>query len=211
VLGRAPETDTWFVCGRSDTLEDRFVVRRLWLRGVASDRWALLLSFAAYGQALDDSLAVGDVVRADVHRYPGAAELRALVGRIEEPGVRPAAMLEPPVVTRATSLAGACDEVGRAIAIVPWLERWPVTVSASPTLSGGRWILTDHTGSLPLLAGPDGLAPLVALSRGGAVTVSCEWTSAGLIPLAVHLDDRSVDLGPRGGFHERRWPQWWQR
>ena len=64
---------------------------------------------------------------------------------------------------------------------------------------------------LYFVAGPDGLAPLVALSRGGSLTVTCEWTGAGLIPLAVHLDDRSVDLGPHGGFHERRWPQWWAR
>ncbi|MEZ5257780.1 MAG: hypothetical protein R2705_13060, partial [Ilumatobacteraceae bacterium] len=76
VLDTAPETDRWHVLGRSDTLEDRIVVRRLWARGEASGDWALLLSFAAYGQELERELAVGQAVVADLHRYPGRRELR---------------------------------------------------------------------------------------------------------------------------------------
>jgi len=80
VLAGVPETDDWFVAGRSDVREDRIEVRRTWLRGERSGRWAMLLSFAAYQQSLDDSFAVGTVVHADLHRYPGGS-LRALAGR----------------------------------------------------------------------------------------------------------------------------------
>jgi hypothetical protein len=203
ILARPPETDRWLVCGRSDTLEDRIVVRRLWVRGERTRRWALLLSFAAYGQSLDDTRRVGDVITADLHRYPGRCEVRALLGaeaeRVPSPSVV-GAVVGPP----ASSVAGAADAVGRVVAAVPWTQRWPVTVSAAPTLAAGRWVLTDHTGSLPLVVAGDGAAPLVALSRGGYLTLTCEWTSSGLVPLAVHLTDRHVDVGPRGGFHERR-------
>ena len=34
VLAGVPETDEWFVAGRSDVREDRIEVRRVWLRGV---------------------------------------------------------------------------------------------------------------------------------------------------------------------------------
>src|SRR5690606_36289726 len=44
VLAGVPETDEWFVAGRSDTREDRIEVRRWWLRGTRSGRWAMLLS-----------------------------------------------------------------------------------------------------------------------------------------------------------------------
>ena len=71
MLGGVPDTDEWFVAGRSDTREDRIEVRRWWLRGAQSGRWAMLLSFAAYQQSLDDSFTVGTVVHADLHRYPG--------------------------------------------------------------------------------------------------------------------------------------------
>ncbi len=77
VLAGVPETDHWLVAGRSDTREDRIEVRRTWLRGLTSGRWALVLSFAAYRQSLDTSLEVGTTIHADLHRYPGHA-LRAI-------------------------------------------------------------------------------------------------------------------------------------
>lgn len=199
VLARAPETDRWLVAGRSDTLEDRIVVRRSWLRGEASRRWALVLSFAAYRQSLDGALPVGTVIRADLHRYPGRNELRCALGSVHG---APEDLAAGPDTT---SLAGACDDIGTALAGVPWTERWPVTVAAAPTLHRGGWSLVDHTGSMPILETSGSLAPLVAVSGGRAVPITAEWTPAGLIPLAVHLADRSIDFGPRGGFHERRW------
>ena len=104
VLAGVPDTDEWVVAGRSDTREDRIEVRRIWLRGVDSRRWALVLSFAAYRQSLDTSLRVGTSVHADLHRYPGPA-LRALVGLRHADPVEPA---RPPAV----DVAGACDEIG---------------------------------------------------------------------------------------------------
>jgi hypothetical protein len=199
VLARAPETDRWFVAGRSDVLEDRIVVRRSWLRGLASREWALLLSFAAYGQSLDGGVPVGTVLHADLHRYPGCNELRCVLGVVH---AAPAAPADEPLTT---SLAGACDEIGSRLAGVPWLERWPVTVAAAPTLSGGSWSLVDHTGSVPLAPGREAAPTLVAVSGGRSVGITAEWTAEGFVPLAVHGPDRSVDVGPRGGFHERQW------
>ena len=188
VLAGVPETDTWVVAGRSDTREDRIEVRRVWLRGVDSGRWAMVLSFAAYRQSLDTSLRVGTAVRADLHRYPGGA-LRALLGaRTGEP-IEPAA---PP----AADVATACDEVGRRVAVEPWVERLPMTVRAAPGRSGGRWSLGDGSGSIPLLATPVALATLLAASRGAPVDVTAEWTPHGVVPLAVHLPGRTLDVGP---------------
>jgi hypothetical protein len=194
VLAGVPDTDQWIVAGRSDTREDRIEVRRIWLRGAISGRWALVLSFAAYQQSLDTSLVVGTSVEADLHRYPGPA-LRALVGaRHAEPleGVR------PPVNT----VAGACDELGSMLANEPWLDRLAVTVRASPTRFGSRWVLTDDTGSLPVLesghfgSGTD-ISTLLAVSGGGPVDMTVEWTPHGVVPLAIHLAGRSIDIGPR--------------
>ncbi len=199
VLAAAPESGAWQVLGRSDALEDRIVVRRTWLRALSPPgQWALVLSFAAYGQALTDTPRPGDRLYADVHRYPGRLELRSLIGEVAE---HRRAVDDVPSTT---SLAGACDEVGESLAAVPWLERWPVCVLAAPTLVDGRWWLVDHTGSLPL-AGPAAPLALVAITAGRAAPVACEWTADGLVPLSVHTDGRLIDIGPRGGFHERRW------
>lgn len=199
VLGRAPESGEWQVLGRSDVLEDRIVVRRTWMRSTGVEwRWALVLSFAAYGQSLVDGPQPGDVLYADVHRYPGRLELRSLLGEVAE------AVVGSAPIPATTSLAGACDEVGAALAAVPWIERWPVCVLATPTFAAGRWALTDHTGSLTL-AGSAAPVALVAASGGRPVPIMGEWTADGVVPLALHSDGRLVDVGPRGGFHERRW------
>ncbi len=188
VLGGVPDTDDWIVAGRSDTREDRIEVRRHWLRGATSGRWALVLSFAAYRQSLDTSLVVGTSLSADLHRYPGPA-LRALVGLRHGGPVAPA---RPPAV----DVAAACGEIGSMLVAEPWLDRLPVTVRAAVSQAGSAWVLTDDSGSLPVLAGPS-MATLLAVSGGAPVDVTVEWTSHGVIPLAIHLPDRSIDIGPR--------------
>jgi hypothetical protein len=212
VRAGVPDTDTWVVAGRSDTREDRIEVRRVWLRGRRSGRWAMVLSFAAYRQSLDTSLVVGAELTADLHRFPGPS-VRALVGIVHDAaGVAP----PPPAVT----IAEACDEIGAWFAAEPWLDRVPVTVRATPTVAHGRWVLTDATGSLALTdrAGDDvtdrapgrapgrtsgggadqgGRAALLAASAGAPVDITVEWTLDGAVPLTVHLPDRALDIGPR--------------
>lgn len=189
VLAGVPDTDEWFVAGRSDVREDRIEVRRLWLYGTTTKRWAMLLSFAAYQQSLDDSFMVGTIVHADLHRYPGPS-LRALAGR------RYADPL-PFVTPSPDTVAGICDSIGDAIALEPWSERHAAIVRAVPTVLDGRWVLADATGSLPLIGPGRSLATLLAASAGAPVTVTVEWSPWGVQPLTIHLDDRAIDVGPR--------------
>ena len=188
VLAGVPQTDHWVVMGRSDTREDRIEVRRIWLRGASTGAWAMVLSFAAYQQSLDTSFDVGTQVHADLFRYPGAVALRVLVGpRHSEPQPAPAIV--------GSSITGACAEIGHALAAEPWLERYPICVLAAPTRDGGRWLLTDSTGSLPLVEGT-AIGTLLACTAGRPTPITAEWTAAGLVALTVHLADRAVDIGP---------------
>ena len=194
VLAGVPDTDHWIVAGRSDVREDRIEVRRHWLRGSSSGRWALCLSFAAYQQSLDTSLRVGTSLHADIHRYPGPA-LRSLVGSRYALPVEP---VSPPSHT----IAEGCDEVGSMLVTEPWLDRLPVTIRARLTRSGRVWALADATGSLPVLdvgtrQFDAGLAMLLAVSEGREVDLTVEWTPHGVVPLSIHLPDRTVDIGPR--------------
>jgi hypothetical protein len=189
VLGGVPDSDTWVVAARSDTREDRIEVRRHWLRGVTSGRWALVLSFAAYRQSLDTSLTVGTAIDADLHRYPGPA-LRALVGERHGDPVEPA---RPP----AGGVVAACGDVGTMLAAEPWLDRVPFTVTAAIAAVGDGFALADPGGTLPLIARGRPLATLLAVAGGDAVDVTCEWTPRGVVPLTIHLADRSIDIGPR--------------
>ncbi len=189
VLAGVPDTDHWVVMGRSDVREDRIEVRRVWLRGATTGRWAMLLSFAAYGQSLDASMVVGTQVHADLFRYPGALGLRVLLGRTHE-----AAQAAGQVA--GCTIGEACAQVGAAVAAEPWIERYPVCVVAAPARAGGRWVLTDGDGSLPLVDGAAGIGALLACSEGRPLPVTAEWTPQGMVPLTAHLADRAIDVGP---------------
>lgn len=188
VLGGVPHTAHWEVRGRSDTREDRIEVRRQWLFDPATASWAMILSFAAYGQSLDTTLPVGSTIHADVFHYPGALGIRCLVGLRHD----------APVTSRApagVSVAMACSHIGTALVAEPWLERWPVTVRASVARRGQRWWLTDNDGAVPLVVGQRH-GVLLAVTAAQPQAITCEWTADGFIPLAVHLADRTVDIGP---------------
>ncbi|WP_116999019.1 hypothetical protein [Desertimonas flava] len=191
VEASVPETDTWLVAGRSDNREDLIEVRRVWLYGAKSGEWALSLSFAAYRQSLDTTLLAGTSIVADLHRYPGRA-LRVIVGERHDGPANGVDLAE----TAALTVAAACDAVGRRLAREPWLERAPVIVRAAPTIGDGGWVLTDATGSLPLVVN-ESLPVLLAASAGAPVVAAAEWTAAGLVPLTVFADGRALDIGPR--------------
>jgi hypothetical protein len=97
---------------------------------------------------------------------------------------------------RGSTIAEACAQIGTAVAAEPWLERYPVCLDAAPSRAGGRWVLTDSSGSLALVPGTANVATLLACTAGRPATITAEWTPAGLVPLTVHLRDRAVDIGP---------------
>jgi SWIM zinc finger len=198
VESAAPVTDRWLVAGRSDTREDLVEVRRVWLLGIDSGSWAMILSFAAYRQSLDDSLVIGTIVDGDLHRYPGSAH-RALVGACS--GVdSDRASAHAAAVDAAATTADACRVVGDALAVEPWLERVPAIVTGAVTRSDGEWLITDESGSLPIApeaARSDAVATFLAASGGRPITVAIEWTARGFFPLTAFLDDRAIDIGPR--------------
>jgi hypothetical protein len=149
----------------------------------------MLLAFGTFGNDVTTEHPVGTVLHADVHWYPGASPLRALVGRLHDPArVTTAA---PPAGT----VAEAAAAVGWSIAAEPWLERAPACVSATPVpLGNGRWSLADDTGSVPIVPGFWRTAELVALSGGRPLTVMGEWSSDGFMPLTLWASGHAVAL-----------------
>ncbi|MFA1538986.1 SWIM zinc finger family protein [Actinomadura monticuli] len=180
--------DLWWVIGSRDTAQDLLTTRRVWLRGRRTGRPALVLSFAAPGTPLDASLLVGTEVDAELAFYPGSQPLRALVAErygAAEPGM-----------PGGTSVQGFLDEHAAALARDPWLDRWPATLGnvRLARAEGGDLYVSDEAGdALPLRTGDPWR--LLALSGGGPVTLSGEWSPRGLSPLAAwHENEGTVVL-----------------
>lgn len=174
--------DEWAVLGALDVTEERLTSRRVWLRGRRTGRWVLLLSFAVGAAGLDTSMEPGTTVEAALHRYPGAGQLRGLVG--ERFGSATAGVGEVPT----TGVADAARAFGRLLAEDPWAERLPVVLEGAP-LRPSRpdepWRFRGEDGAVvPLVPGVEAW-PLLARSMGDPVAVVAEWSRSGLRPLAV--------------------------
>ena len=191
VLAREPVRDEWVVLGLRDSAEDRLTVRRVWLRGTRTGRFALVLSFAVAGQSLDASLLPGTKLEAELHFYPGAVPLRALVGLRHGPaapaGPVPGAGLDEALTAWAATLAAD-----------PWTRGWPVVLTGMvPVLDGtGRWLAAPGA-ALPLLGPQESAWTLLAVSGGHPLTVFVELTPEGARPISVlAVDEPGADPLP---------------
>jgi hypothetical protein len=184
LAGGQPVRDHWHVLARRDLEQDRIRVRRAWLLGRETGRYALVLSFAAAGQQLDGSLPVGTAADAELVFYPAAVPLRALV--LTRHGTVPGGA--PSGGSVAELLAGYAAALGED----PWLDTWPAVLEATPA----RRALADaNRDALPLHPDAGDCWPLLALSGGAPLTVAGEWTPRGLWPLtAWDSDGRAVPL-----------------
>jgi len=200
LAGGQPIRDHWQVLARRDLEQDRIRTRRTWLRGRKTGRDALLLSFAAAGQALDDSLAVGGETDADLVFYPGAVPLRAAVlarhddsdgsdGGASGGAPLDAAPLDTsPLDTGPPdggTIAGLLGGYAAALAADPWLDSWFAVVEIIPVRGPAPAVRGADGGSLPLHPGAGDCWPLFALSGGRPVTLAGEWTPRGLWPLTA--------------------------
>jgi hypothetical protein len=181
VLAGERVRDHWYVAGLYDSQQEQLTTRRVWLRGQTTGRPGMVLSFAPAGRALDSSLVVGTVIDAALAFYPGAQPLRAVVA--ERHG---APHLAPP---HGTSVSGLLDEYAAALARDPWLDRWPAVLEGVRLGRGS--VLVDAQGDAIPLRTTDPWR-LLAVSGGGPITVTGEWTPSGLRALSAWNEEEGA-------------------
>jgi hypothetical protein len=182
VLATPAVRDTWQVLGVRDEMEERMLTRRSWLLGRDSGRFALVLAFSVAGQALPADLVFGTGIDADLHFYPGAAPLRAVIGTRHAPPARCAGF--GPAGTVAGFLSGYAD----ALAADPWTPQWPALLRGV-LVPGDPWHLVDESGdALPLDRSAGTPWHLVSAAGGRPAAIAAEWSMDGLRPLAMCAD-----------------------
>ena len=179
VLALTGVLDHWFAVGMVDTAEYRLDTRRVWLYGAASGRWAVLMSFAPPGGAMDATVMAGDVLHARLHFYPGSGQFRAQVG---EQTSATAGRTMPP----AEYFAEVRARFARLVASDPWAVRMPAVIKAVPVPDAGPWRLRADNGSCcDIVDLPEEPWPLLARSAGEPIEVFGEWSVRGFRPLSL--------------------------
>ncbi|MCU1643643.1 MAG: hypothetical protein JWN03_3918 [Nocardia sp.] len=194
--------DHWMVVGRRTTTEDGLYTRRVWLRGRASARWALLVDHH-YGSPSfpQDTPLPGFQVEADVHYYPGSTPLRALWGaRHTHPDPFTTIPLPGDTWNRsATSELGA--ETARAAGRS---DATPIGAHATPTHSAGPTGTANAEGSAtgPVDNGLAAAGVAATTPQAKAVPAVNESARPGGIAAALEEQARAVGADP----FLRAWP-----
>lgn len=184
VLAEPPLADRWQVLAQRTSEEERVRVRATWLRGLASERWALLLHYSAGGQGFDKPLGVGTQFDGQLCFYPSAWPLRALIK--QQSGLAPMAAV-PPAPSLETALGAQAD----ALAAQPFLERYPLALAGVVPDSADHTMLRD-SGARPIVlhAAFRHTWQLLSLSGGHPLTLIGEWDGGAFLPLSVWHESR---------------------
>lgn len=171
--------DEWIVAGVAQGDDDgRISSQRTWLWGRSTQRWGVVLDFAAAGASLRVAQVVGSVVTDAVRAYPGSDPVRMAFSGAEAVGAERATV-------PGTTVDEAVDGVAGVLAADPWRARVPVALTAVVLVDDGQgWWLADATGRLPLAAGVEPW-DLLARSGGGPAAVVAEWEAGVVRPLTV--------------------------
>ncbi len=188
LLKQAGVTDKWCVLGQRVTEEDRLRVQATWLRGAVSKRDALILQYAHASQPLDANWLIGSVIEAELVFYSSAYPLRALVKE------RGAVAFAAPQYE--LTIAQAIAAYAAALALQPWLERFPVALqNVIPLRHGEQWMVRDAANHvLPIPSNFAKAWELLALSGGHPVQLFGEWDGEVLLPLSVWVNGKMVKL-----------------
>ncbi|MFI6868710.1 DUF5691 domain-containing protein [Nocardia sp. NPDC050406] len=200
--------DHWMVLAARTGVDDGLYTRRVWLRGRATGRWALLLDHH-YGSPSfpQDTPAPGFQVDAELHYYPAAAPLRAVWGeRYDAPEpFTTIPVRENAAATRSSETVTVTDRAsglheGGSVPRPPEPNE-PPAPDDSPVSGGTAPHPAEPDGSR---APDDTTTSLVTGSGGTAVTGSAKGTADATGTIANALREHAQAIGADPFL--RSWP-----
>ena len=175
--------DIWVVTGSvEEPVEAALRLRRTWLLGQQSERFALLLEYAHGGLDFQPGFPPGEALEGALIFYPSAFPLRVLVA--EALVAYPGTAENLPGFEHIENMAMA---YAAALGVQPWLVQFPVMLhQLIPYREKNRFRLTDGAGkSLPLINTGNSGWQLLALSGGRPISVFGEWNGSGLFVISA--------------------------
>lgn len=178
--------DRWHVMGQVHEKEDRLMVRRVWLFGEQTRRYALLLDFTAGGVDFQQHYANGICLDADLAFYPSAHPQRAVVAKVH----RSERSTFKPHLFPYSTIEMLLNAYADALAANPFIERIPAGV---PRAWLNTKIMIDPKGTQLLLAKTLSGAWLNAVTGGDWLPVFGEWDGAEFRTLTLVSHDGWVE------------------
>ncbi|MEZ4606134.1 MAG: hypothetical protein R2865_04830 [Deinococcales bacterium] len=189
-------SDRWHILGQEHLMEDRLNIRRSYLKGEHTGRWALILDFAHGQQAFNQVLPVGQVFEGEVVFFSSHYPLRAL---LKEGQFRAGVVM--------TELSGHKDfeaallAYAEALGACPWLEHLPLLLHhVTPYQQAGKFYLKDSADHVfPLTTSYLQGWHIIASSGGESLSLLGLWDGTQLSSLAIADQDNHHPLNLLSG------------
>lgn len=201
VLAGQGVTEVWFVLSQTLEEEGTLLSQRVWLRGVQSGRYALILNFAhpSNRQTLDTFWRAGTVVDATIVYYTSAVPLRAVATAVTVQAARPAATAQ--YSTLLTHLPGntvtdALHGYQTQLNHNPWLTRFPLTLADVAVginhgdLPLSTFVYDREEQLLPISHKCKTVWQLLSITGGHPAHIFGEWIEDGLLPIGLWYAER---------------------
>lgn len=191
VLQTQGTLDDWLIMGQYTAVEEKLTFRHTWLKGIDTEKEALLLDFAWGNQGFEYHWNTGQLIEGELCYYPSSFPQRALF--------RSWRVINKSI-TRPTGYPGFEPFAGayaKAIAENPWLSGFPALLEdIRPVMHEDLFLLvdTDHKQLLINEELQEKTMKLLALSCGSPITIFGEWNGYQFRPLSAFSEDKLVDL-----------------
>jgi len=165
--------------------------QRTWLRGMQTQRPALLLNFAhRSATTFEISLPPGTTQEMEIAYYPSAYSLRGLVkdrvGNAEPLTDFPGCKNSEEVL----------DAYAESLGQSPWVDRFPMAIcKIVPLRIGGEFQLCDSNQKvLPTRISDEAGWQMIAISGGNEISVFGEWDGIAIRPLSLMSNSKYHSL-----------------
>lgn len=182
--------DDWIILGQISGEEDNLQFRRVWLQGIRTHKYALLLDFVFGHGGFQQQYITGKSLEAELVFYPGSYPLRAIVKtqKLEDIGGQ---RLEAH-----QNIAAFLQTYAAALGANPWVSDFPCFVEGViPVRDNQELILVDANKQIIPIHQREQLTwSLLSISGGRPISIFGEWTNHQLLPLSVVIDNRIIAL-----------------
>ncbi len=192
--------DSWLVLGRRFEAYGRMWVRRTWLLGQESGRFALSESLISDRRVPTADLVTGTAVTGPFRFAPSTL---GAYGSFDAESATTQAAVRVKHSDESTQLTAKEAEFLSHLTRNPWLPAWPVVLNQVRLQyddQHARWLLIDtDQRAVPLINAKDSGWYLLAHSKGEPLNLFAEWSAEGLNLVSVLVDEGWRDLIVWGG------------
>ena len=183
--------DDWLVLGQQTGTEEKLTYRRTWLRGIDTEKNAVLLDYTWGNQGFETHWNISQLLEGEICYYPSAFPQRALFRNFKT------IKKSIPIPEGFPDFESFARAHAKAIKALPWMSGFPVLLEdVIPVHYEGEFYLVDRQNKQLKLdnALKEKTMKLLAISCGKPITIFGEWDGFSLTPLSAFTRDRLLEL-----------------